>query len=368
MAKRSNGEGSISQRPDGRWQAALRVNGVRRTVYGRTKAEAQRRLAALRGEAVATGALASPGARTVGDLLDAWLATITPNLKPATLAQYRLETEKHIRPALGAVKLAQVNPARLQRLYAQLQEAGHRRTAALVYALTRQTFAFAVLWRWLPENPCERVQRPSHRAARKEMWGADQLATFLEATAGDWLGPLWLLAVATGARLGELLGLAWADVDTARGALAIRQTLQRVGGAWLTASPKTRAGERVISLPSEATAALERQRAQQGLWRLQSGTWSERGLVFTTEQGEPIHRATVAHAMRRACDRLGLPRLTPHGLRHLHASLLLAQGLPLPAVSARLGHAHTGITAGVYAHMIGKDDSAAARAMERILR
>jgi integrase len=359
MARRSNGEGAITQRQDGRWQASLQVDGRRRTVYGRTRAEAAAKLAELQRQATKAGTLPDPGKRTVGDLLDAWLETVTPNLKPATVAQYTLECDKHIRPALGGVRLAKVSPDRLQRLYAGLRKSGRGRTAELVHALLRQAFGLAVLWRWLPENPCERVVRPTHQAERKALWSPNELRTFLDATYEHWLGPLWALLAYSGVRLGEALALTWADVDLATGRIVIAKTVQRIGGRWVVSEPKTRAGVRTVTLPPEAIEALRRQAER----RLAAGGGA---LVFASE-GQPLHRATVAHAMRRECDRLGLPPVTPHGLRHLHASLLLAEGLPIPAVSQRLGHANSAITMAVYAHAIGKDDSAATQAIARAI-
>lgn len=364
MARRSNGEGAITRRKDGRWQASLQMDGKRKTVYGKTRAEAAAKLAELQRQAAKAGSLPDPGRRTVGDLLDAWLETVTPNLKPATIAQYTLECDKHIRPALGNLRLAKVSPDRLQRLYAGLRKSGRGRTAELVHALLRQAFGLAVLWRWLPENPCERVVRPTHQAERKELWSPDELRRFLDGTRDHWLGPLWALLAYSGCRLGEALALEWADIDLTTGRVVVSKTIQRIGGEWVVTEPKTKAGVRVITLPAEAIDALRRQAER----RLAKGMQASGGgaLVFASN-GQPLHRATVAHAMRRECDRLGLPPVTPHGLRHLHASLLLAQGLPVPAVSQRLGHANSAITMAVYAHAIGKDDSAATAAIARAI-
>jgi integrase len=368
MTTRCHGEGSITQRKDGRWQSSLMVNGIRRVAYGRTRQEAQRKLAELQRQAISMGALPDPGIRTVNDLLDRWFETITPRLKPATLEQYHLETDNHIRPALGTIKLAKVQPDRLQRLYSELQASGLGRTAELVHALLRQAFGLAVLWRWLPENPCDRVMRPTHHAARKELWNAWQLHNFLQGIQNHWLGPLWTVAIASGCRLGELTGLTWDDVSPIASNITIRQTLHRIGGEWSFSTPKTRAGERVLALPAEGLDALKRQQAQQAVWQAKAGGgWQAMGLVFTNEQGNPLHRATVAHAIQRECERLNLPALTPHGLRHLHASLLLAEGVAVTQVSRQLGHAHAGITMSVYAHCLGRGDGAVAQALENSL-
>lgn len=361
----SPGEGTIVQRADGRWQASLQVDGKRRHVYARTRKEAAAKLSNLQQQAALVGDLPDPGKRTVGDLLDAWLDTVSPSLKPNTVAQYSLVCNKHIRAGLGAVRLADLSPRRVQAFYAPLQSSGRTRTAELAHFLLKQALAMAVMWGWLGSNPSERVIPPAHRTQRKEMWSLEQLERFLAGTEGGWLHPLWCLAVCSGCRLGELLALTWADADLVTGMLQVQKSLQRAGGQWLIGTLKTDGSYRAMSLPARALRALAQQREQQGEWRLAcDGNWTEWDLVFTTGQGGPIHRATVAHAMRRACDRLGLPRLSPHGLRHLHASILLNEGVSVPIVSERLGHANPGITMSVYAHALMATDGLAARALD----
>lgn len=368
-SKRAHGEGSITQRKDGRWQAALQVDGRRRMVYGRTRQEAAVRLAELKRQAAQSGGLPDPGRRTLGELLGAWLEAKAPTWKLRTLADYTGTCDRYLRPALGDLRLARVTPQRVQRLVGGYQAAGQHRTALKVYRALSQALALAVRWGWLANNPAERVDPPKYHPERKTLWTLDQLAIFLEGTAGHWLAPYYLVAVATGARPSELLALMWADVDAAAGTCTIRRTLQRLGGEWTMGIPKTAAGSRTITLPGEALAALQQQRAWQAAHRLRLGpNWPGLGLVFTTAAGQPIHGTTVSHAMARECDRLGLPRVTPHGLRHLHASLLLAEGLPVPAVSKRLGHANAGVTMTVYAHAIGQGDAGAAEAIGRALR
>ncbi len=358
MSRRTRGEGSIIRRKDGRWQASLQVAGVRRAVYGKTRSEVAGKLHELKRQA--TGGMPDPGRRTVSDLLTAWLETAEPTLRPATFDQYQRCSRLYILPTLGEVKLSRLEPVQIERLLAGIQAKGHRRTASLTYAILHRAGVFAVRWRWLPENPCTRVQKPQWRAPRKTVWTQDQLHTFLIGAREHRLFPLWHTLLATGCRLGELLALTWQDVDLDMAVIHISKTLQRIGGEWVIGEPKTASGMRTVTLPAEAVQVLRQQRGRQ----LLGGLASE--LVFPNLAGHPLHISTVEHALARECDRLGLPRVTPHGLRHLHASLLLAEGLPLPAVSARLGHANTQVTATVYAHALpGQDDGA--RAIARAL-
>jgi integrase len=208
------GDGCVTKRKDGRWQAALVVNCKRRIVYGRTKAEARKKLAELRQQVARTGTLPEPGRRTVADLLEAWLEVAAQSLKPATLESYRDVARLHIIPAIGGVKLSKLEPLHLQKLYTHLERHGKRRTAQKVPCVVASSFsALAVLWGWLGENPADRVLRPSYRPRRKELWTPEQLVIFLEGTRAHWLHPLFVFLIATGCRLGEALALRWEDVD-----------------------------------------------------------------------------------------------------------------------------------------------------------
>lgn len=360
MSKKSPGEGTVLQRRDGRWQASLQVNGTRRTVYAKSEREARTRLRELQRQADADGALPTPGKRTVADLIDAWL-TSAPNLKPSTIARYRWFWETYARAPLGGVRLEKVTPDRLQRLYAGLTPA----VADRVHRILHRAFAVAVLWRWLASNPTDRVLKPAYKASRPDLWSRAELQTFLEGTADHWLQPLWLLLLGTGLRLGEALALTWADVGLGV-AVTVSGTLHRLDGVPIVTTPKTASSVRTVMVPPEVTAALRRQKAQQDAWREGDG-WQDSGFVFTGKTGQPLRHSTVQHALKRECARLGLPAVTPHGLRHLHASLLLNEGLPVTAVSARLGHANPAITLKVYAHALAGQDAQAAQAIGRAL-
>ncbi len=359
---RSKGEGCIYQRSDGRWQATLQIDGRRRSVYGKTRKEAADKLAALQRQAASAGAIPNPGKRTVNDLLDAWIEAKSPNWKPRTLEDYQETCNVYVRPVLGDIPLGRLTPDRIARLVATWQRQGKSRTALKVYRALHQALELAVRWGWLAHNPCQRTDPPHYRPRRKELWTPEQLQAFLRATEGDWLWPLWVTAIATGCRLGELLALEWGDVDLAAGTMTIAKAVQVIDGRPVVTTPKTQAGIRKLILPHEAVAALQAQRLQQGDWGYAGD------LVFCRPNGQPLNQPLVAWHLRQACQRAGVPAITFHGFRHLHASLLLAAGLPVPAVSQRLGHATPAITMSVYAHALKAQDVAAAEAIGKLLR
>ncbi|MBI2304032.1 MAG: site-specific integrase [Chloroflexi bacterium] len=358
----------ITQRGDGRWMGSLQLHGKRKHVYGKTAQEVKAKLKTLYQQVAMTGVLPSPGSRTVNDLLDAWLENCRASLKPRTLAWYEDIARRYIRGSIGPIRLSKLEPVHIQRLYTQLQDS-RTRVASHTHLVLHRALKLAVLWGWLSQNPSDRLLKPRYRPERKEVWSHQELTAFLEGSEGHPLHPLWITAIATGCRLGELTGLKWEDIDLEARSLTVRRNLQRIRGQWMEGPPKTRAGERTITLPPEAVIALKRQKAKQAELRLRAGPdWQDTGRVFTGRLGQPLNPAMAEHGLREQCEKLGLPHLTPHGMRHLHASLLLEAGLPITAVSQRLGHAHSGITLAVYSHVVKRDDEEAARLISAALK
>ncbi len=364
MSRRSSGKGSIVQRSDGRWHASLQVDGVRKTVYANTKREVQTKLRELQQQRERTGSLPATSGQTLNDLLTTWLSSAN-DLKPSTIARYQQFADMYVRDVIGSLRLDKLTPDRLQRFYGELPTPS---VAERVYRILQRALNIAVMWGWLTENPCARTIKPVYVSEPKTLWSKAELAIFLDGTADDWLHPLWVFLLVTGCRLGEALALSWEDVHLDASTIVVRQTLDRIHGEWSVHSPKTRNAVRTLVLPSSGIVALTAQRqAQEGWQEAVGGQWEDWGLVFTGETGEPLFHSTPQHALSRHCKRLHVPKMTPHGFRHLHASLLLGEGVPITAVSARLGHASPDITLKVYAHALKGQDVRAAEAIGRVI-
>ncbi|MBI4497067.1 MAG: site-specific integrase [Chloroflexi bacterium] len=363
MARRSNGEGTISQRKPGLWQGSLQVGDQRPTVYGKTRAEVVAKLDALRQQARSTGTL--PGRHTLGELMALWLDTGAHHWEPMTLDAYRRDAAKVLAALGDRITLNKLTPARLQALINR--HAAHPRAAQRLHDSLRACLGMAVRLDWLLSNPMLKIERPSRRPQRRDWWTPPQCAAFLEETAATRWGPLWAVTLATGMRLGELMGLKWSAVDLERRTVAVERAGQHIGGEWIEKDPKSQAGRRTLPLNAVALGALRRQHAQQAAWRLQAGpTWEARGLVFSTKTGRPLERGAVARALRSAIKKAGLPPLPPHGFRHLNGSLALEAGAPLSQVSKHLGHSNVAITAGIYSHALS-NGTVVADAVERAL-
>ena len=200
--------------------------------------------------------------------------------------------------------------------------------------------------------------------AERPTWGADDLRTFIKGAAEDELGPLWLLLSTTGMRRGEELGLKWSDIELDTGRVTIRRTLSYVGTVPTLTEPKTASSRRLVTVPAETVAALKAQRVGQAEVRLiMGGGYSDEGFVFAGAAGDPLKPATVSRAFGRLVARLGLPKLTVHGLRHTWVTVALGSGVPAKVASEVLGHSSIAITMDTYSHALPGMQEAATQAV-----
>ena len=369
--RRGHNEGSIKQRADGLWEARVSLpGGKRKSYYGKTRREAQDKLrGALRD--LDAGLDPAAGRQTVERFLGQWLsASVRPSVKVKTYEGYEGIVRVRVVPRLGRVPLARLTPLDLQGLYADLEAAGlSRRSVHHTHRALHRAFGQAVRWGLLARNPCDGATPP--QPARPEMRVLDQgqVAVLLDATRDHPAHALYVLAVTTGMRIGELLGLRWDDVDLGGSRLVVRRALQRQNQAGLVfVEPKTGRSRRAIVLSQRTVAALRQQRARQLERRLVAGeAWRDQGLVFSNTVGGPAdpswQRAVFYEALRGA----GLPAIRFHDLRHTAATLLLAQGVHPKVVSEMLGHATITLTLDTYSHLVPVLHAQAATTMDLLL-
>lgn len=328
---------------NGLWEGAVQIRGHRYWVSGHSRKEVLTKLQALQ-----TGNHPPPNPQRSSLHLDRTGETSleTPN------APRLPETLLLPSPPLP-LPPSSLSPQTITHL---LQSLPSPRRKLAVYRLLHRALSLACRWGWLAENPCDSLPPPPYSPHTPSLWSPQHLETFILSIRSHWLGPLFLLLLDTGMRLGEVLGLEWGDVDEERGRARVERSVQVIGGRRVVVEPKTRAGRRWISLGPYGRWALEQQRLRTG----------GEGIIFRGVKGGELHLSTVQHALSRICRRLNIPRLTPHGLRHLSASLALQAGAPLPLVSRRLGHAGVHITTRIYAHAL-IDDEPVVRALETVL-
>lgn len=357
MAKGRRGanEGSIYKRAsDGRWVGALVVgldaNGKprRRIVYGATRAEAAEELQRLQAKRL-DGSLGELVRVKLGAFLERWLEdTARPQLRATTFANYSGMIRNHVLPHLGGVSLTKLAPVHVQALLATLEReeaSAHVREAT--YGALRRALEDAVRWGMIPRNPCAPVRRPRPPRAELRVLDTAQVRKLLEHARGDRLEALYVMAVMTGMRQGELLGLRWGDLDLRAATVNVQRTLVQVGGTLELGEVKTPRSRRRVDLPRVAVEALEAHRARLG------AIPHPEVLVFVDEAGGPIRKSNLTRrSFRRLLERAKLPRIRFHDLRHSHATMLLAQGVHPKVAQERLGHAAISITLDTYSHVL----------------
>jgi integrase len=196
----------------------------------------------------------------------------------------------------------------------------------------------------------------------------EQARRLIDAAADDRHRALYVTALATGLRQGELLGLRWDDVELDAGRLRVRHTLANVKGELTLLEPKSDRSRRFVMLPETVVTALRAHRTRQKMERLVAGTrWVDSDHVFTTMLGRPMHASTVTHAFQAALERAGLPRSRFHDLRHAAATFLLAQGMTLEDVKHLLGHSSSTLTSNTYGHVLEQRQREVAAAMDAVL-
>jgi integrase len=234
-----------------------------------------------------------------------------------------------------------------------------------------QALAQAVRFRLVPTNVCDVVTPPKLTTPRPDVWTVSEAMAFLDMAATDSLSPLWHLLLLEGMRRGEGLGLRWQDVNWERGTAHIVQTvspdISSRGEAVIQARTKTKAGARTVKLSGATLAALKEHRTRWLERRMAAETWADHDLVVCSSKGTPINPNNVTRSFDLIVRRAGLRRITPHGLRHTHATMLLRQGVPAKIVSERLGHASIGITLDTYSHVLPDMQDTAADAMDSIM-
>lgn len=370
MAKRANGEGTIYKRGDGRWCASVTLDGGRRkSFYGERREDVARKLStALKAH---QDGLPLPAERqTVAQYLASWLESVRPSLRFRTYQKYEELVRLHALPVLGRIALARLGPQHLQRLYTDRLEAGQSPTSVRhLHALLHRALGQAMRWGLLARNVADLVTAP--KGQRREMMALapEQARALIEAAADDRLEALYVLALTTGMRQGELLALRWRDIDLTAGTVQVRGSLQRLPDGLSIVEPKTASSRRHVAITKTAVGALRRHRAAQAEERLSLGAaWEDSDMVFANEIGRPIEvRNLIRRSFLPLLKRAELPRIRFHDLRHTAATLLLGQGVHPKVVAEMLGHSRISTTLDLYSHVTPTMQRQATEALDAVL-
>jgi integrase len=317
------------------------------------------------------GAPVVPDRQTVAHYLKDWLEGCKPPaLEYSTYAGYEQYVRLHLIPAFGSTKLGQLTPQQVQRLYRdKLAQGKSTTTVRHIHACLHRALEDAVRFGLVQRNVADLVKAPQFHKHPMQVYTPEQARKLLETAKGMRLEALYVLALSTGMREGELLGLKWREVDIDAGSIQIQQTLKVAGqGKRVFGKPKTAGSRRKIMLTRTGVAALRAHRSRQLEERLQSPAWHDNDLVFANTVGNALdptnlYRYDYKPLLRRA----GLPLIRLHDLRHTAATLLLLSGVHPKVVSEMLGHSSVNITLNLYSHVLPDMQASATNAMEQLL-
>ncbi len=374
--------GNITRRGKQSWRIKFDVGvddkGERITRYATvrgTRRSAEQELTRLLAAADA-GKLPEPTTQTIGTYIREWLEADT-DLAPRTKERYFELLAQYVIPRIGHIKLQKLRPATIKAWHDGLLASGGKngrplapRTVGHARRLVHRALKQAVSLEILSRNVVSIVPPPKVSAEEMRILNAEEISDTLAKFGGHELAPIVVTALGTGARRGELLATQWGDLDLEACTLSITRTLEETAAGLRFKPPKTKAGKRTISLPRNVVVALREHRVRQLQNRLVLGLGrpGRDALVFCTLDGSPMSPRKLSRDWLRACSALGLPRVMFHGLRHSHASALIAAGIDVVSIAKRLGHAKPSVTLQIYAHSFHRDDGAAADAIETVMR
>jgi len=378
---RPYGTGSLREWAPGRWRLAVSGRyddgGRRRQHYKFVEApnrtEAEKKLRAFSKE-IDDGLGAQSGDQTIKVYLQRWLAEQTAGLAPSTLRRYRRDVERFVIPTLGALKLSELKARHLNKAYAEWQQErydGRKGTLSPQTILHVHRVLHRAIGDWIREegnarpNPCDYVRKPRAEEHERMAFTRDQAKALLNASKGTNLEGAVALGLGCGMRRNEMLALRWRDVDLARSALVVAQSLDYdrtapEGKRFAFKQPKSNKA-RGVALPAFVVDALQRHRLEQARERVCA-------LVLADENGQPQDPDRFSLAFRRLLKQAGLPVSGPHAMRHTYATLALQAGQNPLAISKALGHYDPGFTLRVYAHVEPGVAAQVASAMDRVLQ
>lgn len=356
---RKHGEGSVSPRPNGNWQARWvepQPDGTkrRRNRDFATEDEAATHLRQVAMD-VASGRYVPPSDRTIADLIAEWLERGAARWKPGTQAAYRQRAENHVLPVFGKTKAEALTTPRIQHWIDGMQRKGlDASTIDNVSRILSGALREAVQIGILPTNPAVGVRRPPVETKEAATWNSVQIDAMMRAVASEpFWNALYRLALATGMRPGEIRALKWSDVDHKRGIVTVRRTMTKDADGRVVMGKTTKTGKsRQNAVSASTLKALKSWETAQKERRLALGPdWIDDGLVFDRGDGRFLPLTTWQKAHARFTETAKIPAITFHQLRHTSATISLEAGQHPLIVSRRLGHRSIQTTLDVYSHI-----------------
>ncbi|MBI3073018.1 MAG: site-specific integrase [Deltaproteobacteria bacterium] len=369
--RRGRGEGSIFKRGDGVWCATITAgydeNGKRRraVLYGDTKQAVQEKLVRAQSQ-MHSGTFVRPDRMSVAEFLKAWLEnSARPSVRKTTYTRYESVVRVHLVPRIGGIALAKLDPATVQAMYAQMERDGaSARACEMTHLVLHRALKQALKWTYVARNVCDSVDKPRSDEHELNVFSIEQVGALLRAAESDRLHALYVLAIDSGMRQGEIFGLQWADVDLKVGAISVSRTLVEVNGEIEPGEPKSKKGKRRIDISHASIDALREHRKRMFAEGLSAAPW-----VFCDSTGGPLRKSNfLRRSFHPILKRAGLPHCRFHDLRHSSAVLMLSEGVHPKVAQERLGHSQIGVTMNVYTHVLPSMQREVAAKFDRVFQ
>ena len=375
--KKTNGEGSIRQREDGRWEGRVTVGlndsgkQKQKSVYGTTKTEVRQKITAILSELDANDYI--PDNRmSVGEWLDMWASSYLVDIKDTTKKKYETDIRVHLIPALGKIKLQELKAIDVQSFYNQLLRKGKAaKSIKNIHGVLHRALEDAVRFELCKKNVANSCKPPSVK--KKEMCAIkdEDIKRFENAIAGHPYGSFYYIAMYTGLRESEIIGLTWDCIDFENNTIHVYRQLQRGTrkGEEYSFKPLKNNKSRTFTVITQVMDEFRLVRQRQLIYKMKSRqSWSNpNNLVFTNEVGKHYCAPTVYSNFKKIVTNLGLPETRVHDLRHTYATISIECDCDIKTVSAALGHATTTFTMDVYGHVSKKMDKSAAEKLEKYI-
>lgn len=319
----------------------------------KTKKEAQTALTHAESE-ILKGDYSEPSKILFGDYLDLWLNDKKTRIKTSTYGTYYWLVTNYIKKGLGHIQISKLTPMLIQQYYNELitNRSIVNENIQKIHSLINNSLNRALRWGLINKNVASLVDRPRSTKREISVWTLEQIHKFLHESDTDPLAIAFHIAITSGMRQSEILGLRWKDIDFTDNYLSVVQSLSH-DGKTMSVGSKTKSGTRKIHLPIETMEMLRKnQRIQENDKKHYTGIYQDHGLVVCTSVGTPVNPRNLMRTFYRLTKSSKLPRIRFHDLRHTHATLLLKQGVNPKIVAERLGHADVRITLDTYSHLL----------------
>lgn len=369
MSKRGNGEGSVCRRPDGRWQGSITIGRddrgrlIRKYFYGKTRKETSEKLNRAIEELRDNRFINKSDNPTVEQWCHEWLWSYKRNsVKQKTFDQYETILRTHIIPDIGDIRLADLKTMHIQRIINKMYDSGlSHRTIEVMKIVMHAALKQAQRNKLVGENVCENVVLPRKRPKHIRVLNEDEQTKLIAALKDNYIGRGLLFALYTGMRRGEVLALKWSDYDKNEKTISITKALSRVrtynkngNKTMLTVTtPKTDTSIRTVPLIDKAVELLaEHKRKQERYMELVGDYYTDNDLIFSSSRGDYLDPGNFNRKLNKTVKKIGIPRISPHVLRHSFATRGLEAEVSLKAMQELLGHSSITVTGDIYTHIL----------------